>query len=176
MPSDRWNAAFESLTADDRATLNTSSSNMLEVLREIVISTEKARDIAVNTQWRVKWKGEVIEIRQVAGKIIRWVNEFKQFGDLIMQYDPGHAALPWAAVRIVLHSITAEHESMALVWVGIERCAYLIDRCAVYEGLLLLPSLRASAGLVAALIKLYTAILRLLSRSKLHCSKGIASK
>lgn len=31
-----------------------------------------------------------------------WVNKFKEVVDVAIQYDPVHAALPWAAVRFLL--------------------------------------------------------------------------
>lgn len=30
------------------------------------------------------------------------VNKFKEIGDVAVQYDPSHAALPWVGVRMVL--------------------------------------------------------------------------
>ena len=33
---------------------------------------------------------------------MRWVRKFVEVGDVVAQYDPGHAALPWALVRFVL--------------------------------------------------------------------------
>ena len=30
------------------------------------------------------------------------MNKFKEVGDIAVQYDPGHAALPWAAIRFFL--------------------------------------------------------------------------
>ena len=41
-------------------------------------------------------------IRDVFDKIVRWIDVFKQVGDIAVQYDPAHAALPWAAIRLVL--------------------------------------------------------------------------
>lgn len=32
------------------------------------------------------------------------MNKFKDVGDAIMQYDPGHAALPWAGIRMILQA------------------------------------------------------------------------
>lgn len=34
-------------------------------------------------------------------KILEWINKFK-VGDIIVQYDPGYSALPWAAFRFLL--------------------------------------------------------------------------
>jgi len=52
--------------------------------------------------WKVTWRGDVIVLRDIAMKIMQWVDKFKQIGDIVVQYDPGHAALPWAASRFLL--------------------------------------------------------------------------
>ena len=54
---------------------------------------------------RLKYKrsnGESVHLYDVFEKIVKWVNKFKEVGDAAAQYDPGHAALPWAAIRFVL--------------------------------------------------------------------------
>jgi hypothetical protein len=33
---------------------------------------------------------------------MEWVDKFKTIGDNAIQYDPAHAALPWAGVRFIL--------------------------------------------------------------------------
>jgi len=52
--------------------------------------------------WKVTWGGDVIVLQDIALKIIQWVDKFKQIGDIVVQYDPGHAALPWAVFRFLL--------------------------------------------------------------------------
>jgi hypothetical protein len=41
-------------------------------------------------------------MRDVFENIVRWIDIFKQVGDIAVQYDPAHAALPWAGIRFVL--------------------------------------------------------------------------
>lgn len=41
-------------------------------------------------------------------KIVAWIHRFKETGDTLVQYDPGHAALPWAAVRFLLQMAISE--------------------------------------------------------------------
>ena len=56
-------------------------------------------------QFKMKYtrkSGETVIIRDVFEKIIRWVEMFKQAGDVAVQYDPAHAALPWAGIRFLL--------------------------------------------------------------------------
>ena len=41
-------------------------------------------------------------LRDVFDKIVRWIDMFKQVGDIAVQYDPAHASLSWAGIRLVL--------------------------------------------------------------------------
>ena len=46
--------------------------------------------------------GKTFIVRDAFEKIAAWITRFVEVGDAIAQYDPGHAALPWAAVRFIL--------------------------------------------------------------------------
>lgn len=66
--------------------------------------TEQARKRLVDKSWSFKRKnGEVVFVRDVLAKAAKWVNHFKDVGDIAVQYDPVHAALPWAGVRFLLN-------------------------------------------------------------------------
>ena len=51
--------------------------------------------------WKVRFRGEELVLRDVGMKILHWVDKFKQTGDVV-QFDPTHAALPWAGFRFIL--------------------------------------------------------------------------
>jgi hypothetical protein len=56
-----------------------------------------------NQRWQIERVNKPAIIpREKINRILSWVTKFIQIGDIAMQYDPGHAALPWAAVRFVL--------------------------------------------------------------------------
>lgn len=40
-------------------------------------------------------------LRDHAERIVNWLHKFKEVGDIAVQYDPVHAALPWAGVRFL---------------------------------------------------------------------------
>lgn len=67
-------------------------------------------------RWKYHRKnGDKVILRDVLEKIVAWVDKFKQIGDTIVQYDPTHAALPWAAVRFFLQvSLSSPFASMDL--------------------------------------------------------------
>ena len=74
--------------------------------RETLSAVRSTMDEILNKKegklWKVNFRDEEIVLRDVGMKILRWVDKFKQIGDIIVQYDPAHAALPWAGFRFLL--------------------------------------------------------------------------
>jgi predicted nicotinamide N-methyase len=64
--------------------------------------TKKKRDVCRQNKWTFVLRGKVIVIRDLAEKIINWLDKFKEIGSMIVQFDPVHAALPWAGVLFLL--------------------------------------------------------------------------
>lgn len=55
------------------------------------------------SRWKYTRKsGETVIIRDVLEKFLRWLDMFKGIGDVAIQYDPTHATLPWAGIRLIL--------------------------------------------------------------------------
>lgn len=75
------------------------------MLKEI----EAKRDLAVRKRWKFKKpNGDVVVVRDVLEKTARWINRFKETGDVIAQYDSAHLSLSWAAVRFLLQIAVSE--------------------------------------------------------------------
>jgi hypothetical protein len=73
------------------------------VLEEVLLAAETKRQQCLRKRWKIKKKnGEVIIVRDVFEKIIKWINTFKTIGDIVVQYDPGHASLPWAGLSLLM--------------------------------------------------------------------------
>ena len=49
-----------------------------------------------------KWGEKEIDMQGTADRLVGWITKFKEIGDIAVQYDPVHAALPWAGVRFIL--------------------------------------------------------------------------
>lgn len=100
-----WQQALECLNPEDRRYLPaalTLSSGSDEVSLLIRLLNNKLED-SDSSQWTFKRRdGRQVSVRQVIEKVAGWLNRFKEMGDQVVQYDPGHAALPWALVRFVL--------------------------------------------------------------------------
>jgi hypothetical protein len=95
--------AFEKLSVADTKFLEITSSNGRDSLEELLSLVQKTEQKCQQKKW--KWKnrgGQVIVMRDVFAKMVTWIQRFKSIGDILVQYDPGHASLPWAFARFVL--------------------------------------------------------------------------
>lgn len=104
-PLPPWEAALAKLSLEDQLAMNISSLsglNKLDTLNQVLVATKEKRDICLEKQWKFTWKGETIILRDVADKLLVWVDKFKAIGNVIASYDPTHAALPWAGFRFLL--------------------------------------------------------------------------
>lgn len=73
--------------------------NYLEVLLK---GAKKQREECDTKQWKFEFRGKVIVLRELADKVIDWLEKFQAIGDAMVQFDPVHAALPWGGVRFLL--------------------------------------------------------------------------
>jgi hypothetical protein len=100
---DLWELAAANLSVEDRSSINLDQPDKLSILSELLTLTEHARQECIKKKWRYTRKsGETVIIMDLFGKVIKWIDLFKQVGDAAVQYDPVHAALPWAGVRFLL--------------------------------------------------------------------------
>ena len=80
-----------------------SGTDKLAILDNILEHIERKKQACLEKRWKYhKKNGDVIIIRDVLDKVATWLEKFKEIGDIIVQYDPTHAALPWAGVRLLL--------------------------------------------------------------------------
>lgn len=104
--NDLWARAAAELPDDDRRHINFSQPDKLNVLAELHAEAERSKQKSIDSRWKyTRRSGETVIIRDVFEKIVRWIDVFKQVGDVVVQYDPMHAALPWAGIRFVLQVI-----------------------------------------------------------------------
>ena len=97
-----WQKAFDTLPQKERNLLNVTSVDRLKILNEVKDAALEAQDQCARKQWRIKWNGREVVLRDLAGKLIVLIDQFGSILDLVVQYDPVHAALPWAAFRLIL--------------------------------------------------------------------------
>lgn len=103
---DLWQRAFDSLPESLQGTLKQANDWKLDKLHAALKVAEDKRQLSFKKRWKKKRPGggEDIIIRDIMEKIVQWIRRFRDVGDVIVQYDPGYSALPWAAVRFLLQS------------------------------------------------------------------------
>jgi hypothetical protein len=79
---------------------------MSESIEELLGLARKVQDDCQAKSYKFRFMGKDIIMRDVAGKIIFWLNKFKEVGDIAVNFDPTHASLPWAGVRFLLQVLT----------------------------------------------------------------------
>ncbi|KAI1263354.1 hypothetical protein F5Y18DRAFT_394024 [Xylariaceae sp. FL1019] len=162
-----WEKAIETLSGEERswiaqATDNTSMSVNGVVHQIIDITTTRQKHCAEKGWKTFEFGSHTISFADSARKALIWLNKFKEIGDIIVQYDPVHAALPWAAVRFVLQVLVTTEEQMAASFAVLEEATRIVHRCQVYEELYNCTTLNHNIveNLESALIQLYASILQ----------------
>lgn len=104
MKRDLWKDAFDTLPEQDKSTLEFARAATQFDPKSLLDTVGSKRQECVSKQWNLYTRkdGEKAKVRDVFEKLSGWIDKFKDVGDVIVQYDPGHAALPWAAVRFCL--------------------------------------------------------------------------
>ncbi|CAG8960929.1 hypothetical protein HYFRA_00002467 [Hymenoscyphus fraxineus] len=164
--NDLWARAIEKLSPQDRNNIN-FSYDKLTILTNLKLEVEATQQQCKDNRWHLRRKnGEKIILRDVFAKVVKWIDLFKQVGDTVVQYDPGHAALPWALVRFILQATVNDVEKYELVTENIEFVSRCICRCKITEELYLGGGSPATRQLETSLVKLYGDILICLSTFK----------
>lgn len=75
----------------------------LNILDDVSILAAVRKNEVIGKRWKIrKLSGKNVILRDVFDKIGFWVKKFREIGDVAVQYDPMHAALPWAGIRLLL--------------------------------------------------------------------------
>lgn len=167
---DLWASALEDLPKVDRQQLAFyDGQDRLDILSDLQVLTQTAKEQCIKRRWRFSkpgHNGETIVLRDIFNKMIVWIDMFKQIGDTVVQYDPGHTALPWAGVRFILQIAVGDIVKFDFVVEGAESIARMIARYAIFEDIYLRRTSKASKELEVALVRLYSTILTYQSKAK----------
>ncbi|UPK94871.1 hypothetical protein LCI18_005806 [Fusarium solani-melongenae] len=181
--SNLWDEAMGRLSEDDKAWINGNSQQFLDSsgpgVRDIIDLVDQKRQECEAKRWTtVKIFSTTINLSDLASNAITWLNKFKEVGDTIVQYDPGHAALPWAATRFILQSAISYEEHMAFSLISVEKTTRIVHRCQIYELLYNCDTINAqvASGLEKALVDLYASLLHVLARVGNFLSKDTSRR
>ncbi|KAK1498735.1 hypothetical protein CABS01_10510 [Colletotrichum abscissum] len=170
-----WSRALETLPPDEKGRLKTFvnvDADGPEVLSDILQAAQQKKVEAQEKRWRFTWHGHTYIVRDYLEKIIAWVERFKAVGDTAVQYDPTHAALPWACVRFFLQAAVDNVRAFGIMAENMSQVVNLIAQSAIVEDLYLGRNLKIARLLEQSLTRLYARILRFLDRSANYYSNG----
>ena len=101
---DLWATALDTLGEKDRKLVAFDSQQRLDTLSDLGHLVASAKEDSIKERWQFHrpGDGQTVILRDLFSKIAVWIDRFKEIGDIVVQYDPTHAALPWAGVRFLL--------------------------------------------------------------------------
>jgi hypothetical protein len=53
-------------------------------------------------KWKVRFAGRDVNLRKTLKSWVKFFNNVKLIGDVVVNVDPLHAGLPWAAIRLII--------------------------------------------------------------------------
>jgi hypothetical protein len=163
---DLWEKAAQTLSDEDRLQIDFSRTDRLVILQDVLDAVKAKKQKCMEKRWKyTKRNGDVVILRDVFEKMVGWVNKFKEAGDMAVQYDTAHAALPWAGIRLLLQVAVNDTETFGAMAEGVEFVSNLITRYTIVEQLYLQKLSTAKDQLIKAITKLYAAVLKYLSKA-----------
>jgi hypothetical protein len=145
-----------------------------QILLDILDSVQRRKKQCVDGWLGFHYKNKIVLLHSILEKAALWVEKFIQVGDVCMQYDPTHAAIPWAIVRFILQVTVNDLQMMASLAEGIATVSGLITRYAVYEILYLRHPSAVHAELETAIKKVYMEVLTYLLKARRYFGKSTA--
>jgi hypothetical protein len=135
-----WEEALETLAEEEKSKyqgLVSKGSGHITILDDILLATTEKKEQCIEKRWKISIRGRIVVLSDVLAKLAIWINKFVAVGDNAVQYDPGHAALPWAAIRFILKASVNEVEIFGAVLQSVESISRTLTRCTVMENLYL---------------------------------------
>jgi len=149
--------------------LEFDGGNDLESIRTTQTLVDQAIRESISKRWRVVVpgkNGKTIILRDLLGKTTEWLSLFVKVGDAAIQYDPAHAALPWAGVRFLLQIARSYREFQLRCRRGGIDSSHDKSLCNIRGSLPLPCLLSARDELQRCLVQVYAAILTYLTQAR----------
>ncbi|ORY17144.1 hypothetical protein BCR34DRAFT_597226 [Clohesyomyces aquaticus] len=155
-----WKAAIDSLDPTLLPGIKSTVAGRVDILADVLQVAKQNQTTCMKKRWRFKnLNGETIILRDIMGRLIKWVDRFKAIGDIAIGTDQGAMSVPWAAVRFLLECVSSDVNTFGSIAESLESMARLITTYREFERLHLNGSSTIQRQLEEALIRLYTSIL-----------------
>jgi len=101
--NDLWTEAYHKLPNELKQQLSKNApADKLQTLQNMLQVAIQAKEANKAKRLMLKWGDKEIDVQETADRLVGWITKFREVGDIAVQYDPVHAALPWAGVRFIL--------------------------------------------------------------------------
>lgn len=101
-----WNKALAKLSEEEGGFFLEHSppavTNIKTTLDGLHKAVEAKRETCEKKRWVFNLNGQTMELSKLADKVCVWLDKFKGIGDIVVNVDPLHAGVPWAAIRLFL--------------------------------------------------------------------------
>ncbi|OCK81309.1 hypothetical protein K432DRAFT_295813, partial [Lepidopterella palustris CBS 459.81] len=181
--ADIWEDALSLLSENDQQRFEfvfTKDQERQNLLYDVLSAATLKKEECLRKRWKINLTNKTIILRDVLEKVSVWVRKFIAVGDTIMQYDPGHAALPWAAIRFCLQVTVNDVQIYGTFLQSVEQNANLLARCSIMERLYLYRQTRSESEVTErfrqALVTLYAAILTNLAKGLRYFGQNTAKR
>ncbi|KAH7187153.1 hypothetical protein DER44DRAFT_680937 [Fusarium oxysporum] len=131
------NAIGDNATADGRpSSTEDLAKDISERMAQAIQDGQHGKE---QCEWKVTVGDKEYSARGLVDKTVNILNKFVGVGDVAVSFDPVHAALPWAAVRFVLVTLTASSELRSQIIIGLAKVTSLILQCDTYRRIYMAP-------------------------------------
>ncbi|KAK8901229.1 hypothetical protein QC760_010303 [Botrytis cinerea] len=162
---DFFDKVWKRLSAQEQVTIK-----QLKITNDIdstfVATLNTAREkkrLCEERRWKFQLGKRTLVLRDEAEKVLRGLRKFKEVGDIIVNVDPLHAGLPWAAIRLLLEVTISDSSQMAVLLAGLEIALSIMNRLKAYMKYLEdLPATKERDIFEISLMELYVITLQFL--------------
>jgi hypothetical protein len=170
---DTANAQLDGETQIILAKVNTGNGCVVDEVLTEAVTQQKA---LAAKRWKATIGGKEVILRDVLGKIVRWIDHFKAAGDIAVQFNSGAASLPWAAVRFLLQVAVNDKQYLETTIEGIEIATQTIARYAAVENLYMDSDFQLHTQIRSKILGLYVHILSFLGESIQYFQQDLPSR
>ena len=89
-----WERALASLDDELKSSLDFTRSSKHDILNRTLEIAQQKKQLCINKRWTFERRGRQLILRDLLEKITKCIDHLKKVGDVLIQYDAFHMALP----------------------------------------------------------------------------------
>lgn len=97
-----WESALKTLTPDEMKICEQYKGLELNAIASLLSVVKAKQQECEKHQWKFRLFNKEVKFQNVAGNIASYLVKLQGVGDMVASFDSMHAALPWAAVKLLL--------------------------------------------------------------------------